>query len=312
MTTLLREIRFTLRQLRKSPGFALTVLLTLAIGITAATVIFSLVDAVLLRPLAFPDSEHLISLETLEQVSPTDSSHGQKGAFVSNDTSYPNFFDWRSLNKSFSGMAAYSTGGLVLGADSNGPARRVDAVQVSSGFFTTLGVAPILGHDFTHSDELPGSRSVVLSHSTWQNDFASDPRIVGKAIVLNEMNFTVIGVMPPGFAFPVSNLDTAFWINDSRDGEGKNPSMQQRGYNQLSVVGRLRPGVTVAQAKDRECGTPLRDRSPRAIPMTTPKRPRLASCRSWRRSWRTFRRLSASSLRRSPACFSSSARISPA
>lgn len=249
MTTLLREIRFTLRQLRKSPGFALTVLLTLAVGITATTVIFSLVDAVLLRPLAFPDSEHLISLETLEQVSPSDSSHGQKGAFVSNDTSYPNFFDWRSLNKSFNGMAAYSTGGLVLGADSNGPARRVDAVQVSSGFFTTLGVAPILGRDFTYSDELPGSRSVVLSHSTWQNDFASDPRILGKAIVLNEMNFTVIGVMPPGFAFPVSNLDTSLWINDSRDGEGKNPSMQQRGYNQLSVVGRLRPGVTVAQAK---------------------------------------------------------------
>jgi predicted permease len=207
------------------------------------------VDAVLLRPLAFPDSERLISLETLEQVSPTDSSHGQKGEYVRNDTSYPNFFDWRSLNKSFSGMAAYSTGGLVLGADSNGPARRVNAVQASSGFFTTLGVAPILGRDFNRSDELPGSRSVVLSHGTWQNDFASDPRILGKAIVLNEMNFTVIGVMPAGFAFPVSNLDTAFWINDSRDGEGRNPSMQQRGYNQLSVVGRLRPGVTVAQAK---------------------------------------------------------------
>jgi predicted permease len=244
-----QQCRVAMRQLRKSPGFTVTVLLTLAIGMTAATVIFSLVDAVLLRPLALPEPDRLISLDTLERVSHADSSHGAQGAMVRNDTSYPNFFDWRSQNKSFSSMAAYTTGGLVLGADANGPARRLGAAQVSSEFFKTLGVMPVMGHDFTRADELPGSRSVVLSHDIWKNEFSGDAHILGRSIVLSDLNYTVIGVMSAGFTFPVSNLDTAFWISDGKDGEGKNSSMQQRGYNQLSVIGRLRPGVTVAQAK---------------------------------------------------------------
>jgi putative ABC transport system permease protein len=241
--------RLAARQLRKSPGFTATVLFTLAIGMTAATVIFSLVDAVLLRPLALPEPDRLISLDTLERVSRADDSHGAQGATVRNDTSYPNFFDWRSENKSFSSMAAYTTGGLVLGADANGPARRLDAAEVSAEFFKTLGVMPERGRDFTRADELPGSRTVVLSHDLWKNEFNGDAHILGRSIVLSDVSYTVIGVMPAGFAFPISNLNTAFWINDGKDGEGKNSSMQQRGYNQLSVIGRLRPGVTVAQAK---------------------------------------------------------------
>lgn len=243
------ELRFAVRQLRKSPGFSLAVLLTLAMGITAATVIFSLVDAVLLRPLALPDSGRLVSLDTLEQIDHADSSHGANHDQVRNDTSYPNFFDWRKLNKSFSSMASYTGGGLVLGASSNGPARRLNAVQVSSDFFTTLGVAPELGRGFLRSEELPGTRSVVLSHAIWQSEFASDPHILGKTVVLSDVNYAVIGVMPAGFAFPISNNETAFWVNMARDAEGKNPSTLQRGYNQLSVVARLRDGVTLAQAK---------------------------------------------------------------
>jgi predicted permease len=249
LSHLVHEFRTPIRQMRKAPGFAVTVLLTLAVGIAATTVIFSLVDAVLLRPLALPDSGRLVSLDTLEQMDHADSSHGSNHDLVRNDTSYPNFFDWRRLNTSFSSMASYTTGGLVLGASSNGPARRLNAAQVSSDFFSTLGVAPELGRGFLRSEELPGTRSVVLSHALWQSEFAGDPHILGKTIVLSDMNYTVIGVMPAGFAFPISNVETAFWVNMARDAEGKNPSAQQRGYNQLSVVARLRSGVTLAQAK---------------------------------------------------------------
>ena len=238
------DVRFVLRQMRKAPGFALTVLITLALGITATTVIFSLVDAVLLRPLPLPESNRLVSMATLNRAA------GSTGAAtIENETSYPNFFDWRRESKSFSSMASYSTGGLVLGADSVGPARRVAAVQVTSDFFTTLGVAPELGRGFTRQEELPGARPVVLSHDTWQADFNGDPQILGKSIVLSDVAYTVVGVMPRGFAFPVSNADPAFWITMAKDAEGKNPSAAQRGYNQLSVVARLRPGVTLAQAR---------------------------------------------------------------
>jgi len=247
MHRLVSEVQFATRQLRKAPGFTLTVVLTLALGITATTVIFSLVNAVLLRPLPLPDSDRLVSLDTLEHIDRGDSSHGK--GLVRNDTSYPNFFDWRSLNKSFSSMASYATTGLVLGADSNGPARRLSAVRVSSDFFSTLGVNPELGRGFIRAEELPGTRAVVLSHSTWQNDFGADPAILGKSILLSDVNYTVIGVMPAAFRFPVSNIDTAFWINMAQDAEGRNPSANQRGYNQLSVVARLRPGVSLAQAK---------------------------------------------------------------
>lgn len=247
MNSIIHNLRLTLRLLRRSSGFSLTVLLTVAVGITATTVIFSLVNAVLLRPLALPQSDRLVSLDTLERIDSADSSHGR--GFVRNDTSYPNFFDWRSLNHSFSSMASYNTNGIVLGADRNGPAKRLQAAIVSSDFFTTLGVNPAIGRGFLRSEELPGSHSVVLSNEVWKSNFSSDPNILGKTVVLSDVNYTVIGVMPAGFAFPISNTETALWISMARDAEGKHSSAEQRGYNQLSVVARLRPGVTLAQAK---------------------------------------------------------------
>lgn len=238
------ELRFALRQLRKSPGFAATVVGTLALGITAATVLFSVVDAVLLRPLPLPEPDRLIALDTLERI------HGSTGPSTSpNETSYPNFFDWRSENKSFSSMASYTTNGLTLGGQRGTPARRISGAEVSSDFFSSLGVAPALGRGFTRSEELPGSRSVVLSHSTWQTEFAADPTILGKTITLSDNIYTVIGVMPPGFAFPILNTDIALWTTFAIEAEGKSPSTQQRGWNQLSVVARLRPGVSLPQAK---------------------------------------------------------------
>jgi predicted permease len=244
MLTLIQDFRYGMRQLRRSPGFALTVVLTAALGIAATTVVFSLVNAVLLRPLPFPEPERLISLDTLGRMGETSNA-----AMARMATSYPNFFDWRTESKSFSSMASYTTGGLVLGADSNSQARRVAGVQVSSDFFETVGVLPELGRGFRRTEELPGSRSVVLSHDTWQTAFGGDSKVLGKTIVLSDESYTVVGVMPKGFYFPIDHADAAFWISMAKDAEGKSPSTQQRGYNQLSVVGRLRPGVTVEQAR---------------------------------------------------------------
>ncbi len=249
MSQLMQELRFAMRQLRKSPGFALTVVFTLALGIAATTTIFSLVNAVLLRPLNFPESDRLVSLDTLARIDNADSSHGHKGDMARMDTSYPNFFDWRSQNHSFSSMASYTTGGMILGANANSPARALHSATVSSDFFSTLGVAPELGRSFTRQEELPGNHVVVLSHETWKAEFAADPNIVGKTVVLSDVNYTVVGIMPASFEFPITNTGTSFWISIGRDGEGQNSSMQQRGWNQLSVIGRLKSGVTLAQAK---------------------------------------------------------------
>lgn len=251
LTNLFHEIRFALRQLRKAPGFAATVLVTLALGIMATTVIFSLVNAVLLRPLALPEPDRLVAMDTLENIQRDNSKSGDghgKG-LVRNDVSYPNFFDWRSRNKSFSSMASYAPGGAILGASGNGPARRVGSVQVSSDFFTTLGVQPELGRGFLRSEELPGAHPVVMSHATWVNEFASDPMILGKTVVLSDKSYTVVGVMPAGFMYPISNIDYAFWTTFADEAAGLDSSVQQRGWNQLLVVGRLKDGVTVAQAK---------------------------------------------------------------
>jgi predicted permease len=243
----IQELRITLRQLRKSPGFAITVMLTLALGITSATVIFSVVDAVVLKPLPFPDSGRLVSLSTLENINRTGSSHGQ--GLVRNETSYLNFFDWRAQNKSFSAMASYSDGGAILGASADSPARHLNCLTVSSDFFSTLGVQPEIGRAFIRAEELPGAHVVILSHDLWRNSFAADPAILGKSIVLSDVQYTVIGVMPAGFGFPISNRAFDIWTSIARDAEGPDSPVLQRGWNALNIVARLRPGVTVQQAK---------------------------------------------------------------
>jgi predicted permease len=240
------EIRFALRQLRKAPGFACTVLLTLALGITATTVIFSLVNAVILQPLPFPDSGRLVSLDTLENINRGNSSHGQ--GLIPNETSYPNFFDWRSENKSFSSMASYNDGGAILGASGDSPARHLNCLTVSSEFFNTLGVQPELGRGFSRAEELPGAHVVILSHDLWRNSFAADPHILGKSVVLSDVQYTVVGVMPAGFAFPLSNRVFDVWTSIARDSDGPDASALQRGWNQLDIIARLRPGVTLQQA----------------------------------------------------------------
>jgi predicted permease len=215
--------------------------LTLALGIGAATAVFSLVDAVLLRPLAFPQPDRIVALNTLQQAS------GGGAAVLPSDTSYPNFFDWRNKAKSFAAMASWQGQSFTLTSGS-GQAQRIDGMAVSSDFFRVLGVDPALGRSFVQAEEQAGSRSVILSHGLWQSALNGDAGAVGKTIRLSDETYTVVGVMPASFQFP-NAPDAKAWITPSLAMEGKNASGTQRGWNQLNVIGRLRSGTSIEQAR---------------------------------------------------------------
>ena len=238
---LLRDAGYALRQLRRKPGFALTVIATLGLGIGATTVVYSIIDAVLLRPIPFPAPERLVTLSGLETVA--------GGSIRSNDTSYPNFFDWRQQSKSFQSLASYKITGYSLSSLGGAPAARVTGAMVSDSFFQTLSVGPIMGREFRREDEKPGNRSVVISHKLWQSRFGGEENVVGKSIALDEETYTIVGVMPKGFVYPLDTADVELWVTLARDAEGPNASATQRGYNQLDVIGRLRDGVSLAQAR---------------------------------------------------------------
>ena len=233
-----RDLQYALRTLARSPGFAFTAILTLALGIGATTAIFSLVNTVLLRPLPFPEQEQLIWLSQQD--------HSLPGV-AAESLSYPDYFDWRAQNHTLSGIASYLGGRVTLQGD--GDSQLLDAQEVSSNFFQLLGVAPMLGRDFRWEDEKPGNRSVMLSYALWQSNFGSARDIAGKTIRMDDHNYTVAGVMPKGFQFPQENPAPALWKSIADGAEGKDPVTSQRGYDALDVIGRLKPGVTVEQAK---------------------------------------------------------------
>jgi predicted permease len=232
------DAKFAFRQLYKNLGFALTAILTLALGIGATTAIFSLVNAVLLRPLPFPEQNRLMWLAQQD--------HSLPGV-APEALSYPDYFDWRAQNRTFSGMASYTGGGVTL--ESDGETQRLDAQEVSSNFFQVLSAAPMLGRDFRWEDEKPGNRAVMLSYSLWQSHFGSAKDIAGKTIRMDGHSYTVAGVMPKGFQFPMENPGPELWKSIADDAEGKDPATSQRGFDNLEVIGRLKPGITAEQAK---------------------------------------------------------------
>ncbi len=243
MYNLVQDIRFALRQLRKSMGFTVMATMTLALGIGAATAVFSLVDAVLLRPLPFPKPERIVALDTL-----TRERSGKGGpATMPNGTSYPNFSDWRARAKSFESMASWQGNSFTLGI-ANAPAKRIDGMAVSADFFRVLGIGPALGRDFLRTEEQAGNRSVIISHGLWQSAFNSSAAVLGKTLQLSDETYTIVGVMPASFQFP-NSPDAQAWITPALTQEGKNPSGQQRGWNQLNVVGRIASGVSLEQAR---------------------------------------------------------------
>jgi predicted permease len=240
MLNLFQDIRFSIRQLRKSPGFAITVVLTLALGIGATTGIFSLVNAVLLRPLPFPEPGRIMNLQHESR---------RTGTVAPQSLSYPDFFDWRSQNRSFSAIAAYHDNTSTL--TNAGTAQILEGQIVSADFFRLLGVHPALGRDFLPADENPGQNVVMLSHQLWQSTFSSRPDIAGQTITLDGRSYTVAGVMPESFSFPIQNPAPQLWTSLSAhavDPDGDTPATQSRGEHLLDIIGRLKPGVTPDQA----------------------------------------------------------------
>src|SRR5215475_10459525 len=223
-----QDLRYGLRMLSKNPGFTLIAALTLALGIGANTAIFSVVNAVLLRPLPYAESERLVWLwDTIPQL-PTA------------PTSLPEFLDWKEQNRTFEHLAAFQSGNMFLDAGDGTEDARVGLVTPE--MFSLFRVNPIIGRTFTEEETLPGRfRVAVLSHSMWQNRFGSDPNVSGRTIQLNGAAYTIIGVMPPGFSYP----DRAeLWRPLPID-----PAKLDPGPHYLQVVGRLKPGVPLSQAQ---------------------------------------------------------------
>ena len=237
MTGLLQDFRYAIRQLRKSPGFTAVAVITLALGIGANTAVFSVIDAVMLRPLPYYQPERLIEAQSINTRNPGTS-----------DMCYPDFFDWRSQNHTLEHLVSYHDQTFTL----TGLERPVqlDAEIVSWDLLTALGVRPELGRGFTPDDEKAGSRVVLISHSLWATQFGADPAIVGHVMRLSGELYTVVGVMPSNFRFPVTEPRNNIWttLAVDEDSTSSNPATRNRGMHFLNAFGRLKPGATVAQA----------------------------------------------------------------
>src|SRR5262249_1190981 len=180
-----RAVRHAARGLRRSPGFSVAVILTLALGIGGNTAIFSVVDQLLLRPLPYPDGDQLATVEELSGGRPA-------------DVSPANWLDWQRESRTFRRLAARQSSALPL--TGGGEPRRVNAQRVSSEFFPLLGVAPLLGRTISDEDDRPnGPRVAVLSYRVWQEQLGGDRRAVGRTLQLDDRPYEIVGVMPSGF-----------------------------------------------------------------------------------------------------------------
>ncbi|MBA3882982.1 MAG: ABC transporter permease, partial [Chthoniobacterales bacterium] len=244
---MLSDLRYGLRQLAKNPGFTLVAVLTLALGIGANTAIFSVVNALLLKPLPFPNSQQLVALGSTNtrEKSNTDDL---------NSMSYPDFFDYRDQNRSLEFAAAYRDQSFAI--TSPGGATSVRGVKSTAEFFDVLGIKPIIGRSFTRADEQAGGGrgglKVILSHDAWKKRFGGDDNVLGRPIELDRRQYTIIGVLPAGFQFPIQSDPLEFYVTtalDATTSDGSKPQTEQRGSHSIRGIARLKPGVTLAQAQ---------------------------------------------------------------
>jgi putative ABC transport system permease protein len=237
LDNVLRDVRYALRSLRKSPAFTIVAVLTLALGIGANTAIFTVVYAVLLKPLPYTDANRLFRVFQQE-------TQGEKGA---TGLSYANFADVRVQNQVFSEMAASQRHALTL--TGRGTPSIVDTSVVTPELFSLLGEQPLRGRVFYSEDGKPGAPPVViLSESLWRGVFGADPNVVGSSATLDKRAFTIVGVMPAKFRFPLDAESDRIWIPLVHDPLFGN-WMARRGGHWLQVIARLKPGVTMAQAQ---------------------------------------------------------------
>lgn len=231
MEALLQDLKLAIRQLAKSPGFTAVAVLTLALGIGANTAIFSAVDAVLLRPLPYPQSDRLVDLSA---------TNTEPVRFA---ISYPDLLDFRALTHDFTGVAAYSSQRYNLtGA---GDPREVQAAFVTANLFDVLSVHPTIGHGFTPQQE--NDPVALVSYALWAQSFGRDPAILGKAIALDGKSYTVIGVMPPAFHFPTDGIEVWTPIGGIRATEPQ--ALTMRDLHVLNGVARMAAGVTLARVQ---------------------------------------------------------------
>jgi predicted permease len=232
MTTLLQDVRYAIRMLLKSSGFAAIAVLTLALGIGANTALFSVVNGVLLNPLPYPHSEQLVAV------------YGKTPGFDQGPVVYLNFLDWQRATQTFSSMAIYRNQNYNVTGTAE--AERLSGYMISAGFFSTLGVQPILGRTFRSDDDRVGAAPVVvLGGGLWKRKFGSSPDVIGKALTLNGTSYVVVGVVPSGFTFYGHDRDVYTAI-----GQWNDPSFRDRRISvSAHVVGRLKPGVTLPRAQ---------------------------------------------------------------
>jgi len=232
METFWQDLRFGFRQLLDKPGFTAIAIMSLALGIGANTAIFSLVDAVLLRPLPFHDPDRLVVVW----------EDAAKIGFPRNTPAPANYADWKAQNQVFEDMAAFNYRPYNLTDD--GEPEKVDAQAVTANFFPLLDVKPVLGRAFTQEEDRPdGNKVALISYGLWQRRFGGDPALVGKEILLNDRKHTVIGVMPPGFQF--LSKETGLWVPMAFSPQ----ELADRGSHYLTVVARMKPGVKLQQAR---------------------------------------------------------------
>ena len=238
MGTLYQDLRYGLRMLWKSRGFTAVAVLALALGIGANTAIFSVVNAVLLRPLPFVNAERLVKVY----------GGRARGGTGYTPVSYPDFADYKKQAQSFERVAGYSLAGTTL-MSGGGEPERLDGAVVSAELFPMLDAKPALGRVFSAEEDQPGAAPVVvLSDELWRRRFNSDPEIVGRELKLGGRTATVLGVMPAGFKFPVQADRVDYWSPLSSD-PGIAPMLMARGMRFLPVVASLKPNVTLRQAE---------------------------------------------------------------
>ena len=224
--TLLQDLRFAVRVLVRKPAFTVVALLTLGLAIGANTAIFSIVNALMLRPLPYPEAEEIVQLE-----------RGRGRTVVAT----PKFVFWRDHNTVFEHVATYDTLGSGFNMTGDGPPERVTGSRVSLDFFKVFGVRPMIGREFLAEEDLPNApKVVVLSHGLWKRRLGGDPSLIGKPVTLNGEPYTVVGIMPAGFRFPAT---AELWTP-----VGIDPATREKA-NYLEISARLKEGVTLKKAQ---------------------------------------------------------------
>jgi predicted permease len=230
LENLVQDLRFTFRQLRKNPAFTVTATVMVALGIGASVAIFAFVDAALIKPLPYKDPAHLLFVtETTPEIPQA-------------SISYPDYLDWKKLNKVFDSLDVYNQRGYIVNTVDS--VENVTGARVSDGFFRTLGIAPLLGRDFYTGEDLPAApNTLILSYASWQKRFGGKQEIIGQSITLDETPFVIVGVLPQNFHFaPVENAE--FWTTLHPTGG----CLIRRSCHSLRGVARLKEDVSMDAA----------------------------------------------------------------